>query len=68
MSKHTAIKDKLEFYELHVDKVRSNGLVTQAHSNMFQLHQVSLKRIVKSIFKRDKFRYLLKSVSELYKG
>ena len=34
---------------------------------MFQLHQVSLKGIVESIFECDKFRYLLKSVDELYK-
>ena len=42
----TAVKDELELYELHIDKLGIDDFVREPHANVLNLHQVSLQRIL----------------------
>lgn len=35
---HTAIKDEFELNQLHVDYIRNNGFMGEAHAKMFDLN------------------------------
>jgi hypothetical protein len=56
--RRTAIKDKFELDDFHVDQIRVDLFMGNAHSDMFHLRNVTLKGVIQSIFKGDEVRDL----------
>ena len=53
-----AIKNELQFNEFQVDQFRVDGFMHDPHPHMFDFDNISLKRIVKPVFKVDEVRDL----------
>ena len=46
----TAVKDELELYQLHINELNVDDLVRQPHADVLNLHQISLQRILQTVF------------------
>lgn len=58
---HTAIEDELQLDELHVNKLRVDGLMGDAHADMFHLDQVALQGVVEAILEDNEVGNLRRS-------
>lgn len=54
----TAIKDKLQLYQLHVYQIRIDRFMRHPHANVLKLNDVPLEGVLQPVVKRDKLWYL----------
>lgn len=64
---HTTVEDELELDELHVNQLRVDRLMGNAHPNVFHFDEVTLERVVEPVFELDEVRELPERNEPLWK-